>query len=143
MNRRFLAAGLLSLAGLAGVLAFAPRRVAEPPELVARGRYLVDGVAMCAECHTSRDKSGGLDSSRWLQGARIWIVPVRPRPDWGHRAPALAGLASHTDAQLEDVLERGRGPNGLPLQAPMHVYSMTARDAAAVIAYLRSLPAPR
>lgn len=149
-NRR-LGAGLLLVAGLAAALALSPRGVAARDarageaarQGAARGRYLVDGVAMCSECHTPRDARGELDPSRYLQGAPIWITPVQSRPDWAHRAPALAGLASFTDAQAEDVLEKGVGPNGLPIQAPMHVYAMSPEDARAVIAYLRSLPAPR
>lgn len=144
-NRR-LGAGLLAAAVLAASLALPPRGAAARDSgaaAAARGRYLVDGVAMCSECHTPRDARGELDPSRYLQGAPIWITPVRPRPDWANRAPALAGLASFTDAQAEDVLEKGIGPNGLPIQAPMHVYAMSPEDARAVVAYLRSLPPPR
>src|SRR5277367_5503986 len=43
---------------------------------VERGRYLVEDVAMCEECHTPRDANGNLDESRRLQGAQIWIMPV-------------------------------------------------------------------
>ncbi|HXT00301.1 MAG TPA: c-type cytochrome [Elusimicrobiota bacterium] len=143
MNRRSWAALLLYAAGLAGVLAFSPRRAPAAPAAVDRGRYLVEGVAMCGECHTPRDARGLVDESRELQGAPIWITPVRPRPDWAQRAPALAGLESYTDEQAETVLEKGVGPNGLPLQAPMHDYRMSPEDAKAVIAYLRSLPSPR
>src|ERR1035441_7191633 len=53
---------------------------------VDRGRYLVENVAMCEECHTPRDASGALDLSRRLQGAPIWIVPVRPNPNWAMNA---------------------------------------------------------
>jgi len=43
---------------------------------IARGQYLVEEVARCPDCHTPRDSSEGLDRSRWLQGASIWIMPV-------------------------------------------------------------------
>jgi hypothetical protein len=42
--------------------------------------------------------------------------------------------------QAERILEKGIGPNGLPIQPPMHVYHMTHADAQAITAYLRSLP---
>ena len=147
MERRILAAAVLALAAYAGTFFLFPRPGEAAPAPVprpdaARGRYLVDGVAMCSECHTPRDSRGELDRSRDLQGAPIWITPVRPRADWANRAPALAGLESYTDAQMEAVLERGEGPNGLPIQSPMHVYAMSPEDARAVIAYLRSLAAP-
>jgi hypothetical protein len=106
-----------------------------------RGRYIVENVAMCEECHTPRDGNGNLDESRRLEGAPIWIQPVQPRTDWANRAPALAGFVGFTDQQGEDILERGIGPNGLAIQPPMHIYHMNQADALAVITYLRSLNA--
>jgi mono/diheme cytochrome c family protein len=107
---------------------------------VERGRYLVEDVAMCGECHTPRDEHGNLDRSRWLQGAPIWIVPVHADPKWAMRAPPLAGFQPYTDDQGEAVLEKGVGPNGLEIQEPMHIYHMSRADALAIIAYLKSLP---
>jgi hypothetical protein len=95
---------------------------------------------MCGECHTPRDSRGNLDRSRWLQGAPIWIVPVHEDPNWANRAPALAGFEGFTDEQGEQILEKGVGPNGLPIQEPMHIYHMSHEDAMAIIAYLKSLP---
>ena len=105
-----------------------------------RGKYLIENVGMCEECHTPRDAEGNLDESRRLQGAAIWIMPVHPMTNWAMRAPALAGLPGFTDAEAETVLEQGVGPNGLPIQPPMHVYHMSAADAEAIVAYLRSMP---
>lgn len=110
-----------------------------PQTDAARGRYLVEQVAMCGECHTPRDADGNLDSSRWLQGAQIWIKPVHTMYNWAEWAPRLAGLTSYTDEQAEDVLEKGIGPNGAPIRPPMHIYHMNHADAVAIIAYLRSL----
>lgn len=109
---------------------------------VERGRYLVEEVAKCAECHTPRNARGELDHEAWLQGAPIWIMPVRPIPNWAERAPALAGLPSFTEEEGERVLEKGIGPEGETLRPPMHIYHMSHADARAIIAYLKSLPAP-
>lgn len=108
---------------------------------IDRGRYLVEEVAKCPECHTPRDDNGELDHSRWLQGAAIWIQPVHPTANWGNRAPGLAGWP-YTDVQTRDILERGQGANGEPIQPPMHIYHLTHADAQAIVAYLKSLPAP-
>jgi mono/diheme cytochrome c family protein len=108
---------------------------------IERGRYLVEQVAKCPECHTPRKPDGELDSAAWLRGAPTWIRPVAPIPNWADRAPALAGLPSFTDAQAEKVLEEGTGPNGEPLRPPMHIYHMAPSDARAIVAYLKSLPA--
>lgn len=108
-------------------------------DAVARGKYLVEQVAKCGECHTPRDSEGNLDGSRWLDGATIWIRPVHHMNNWAEWAPRLAGLPSFTDDQAEAVLEKGIGPNGAPIRPPMHVYHMDHADAFAIIAYLRSL----
>jgi hypothetical protein len=89
-------------------------------EEIEHGRYLVEEVAKCAECHTPRKANGELDEQARLQGAPIWIRPVANIQPWADHAPALAGLPSFTDEQTERVLERGTGPNGEPLRAPMH-----------------------
>ena len=59
---------------------------------IERGRYLLEEVAKCAECHTPRNAQGELDRHAWLRGAPIWIMPVKPIPNWADRAPALAGF---------------------------------------------------
>ena len=107
---------------------------------VERGRYLVENVAMCEKCHTPRDGGGSLDESRRLQGASIWIMPVHHTTNWANNAPSLAGFEQFTEEQGEQILEQGVGPNGLPIQPPMHIYHMNHQDAQAIIAYLRSLP---
>jgi len=110
---------------------------------IERGRYLVEEVARCAECHTPRDASGELDRQAWLQGATIWIQPARDIANWADQAPPLAGLPSLTEEQMERVLEKGVGPEGETLRPPMHTYHLQPADAQAIIAYLKSLPPPR
>jgi mono/diheme cytochrome c family protein len=136
-------AAFLGFAFLAAV-AFAAAGRADRNETqrgeIERGRYLVEEVAKCAECHTPRDSSGQLDHEAWLQGAPIWIRPVQPIQNWADHVPALAGLPSFTDEQMERVLEKGVGPEGEVLRPPMHTYHMVPEDAKAIIAYLKSLP---
>jgi hypothetical protein len=83
-----------------------------PSQEVKRGKYLVNEVAKCPECHTPRDKNNQLDPDRWLQGAPIWIQPVFKTPDWADMVPPLAGLSNYTDEQATRVLERGERANG-------------------------------
>jgi mono/diheme cytochrome c family protein len=108
---------------------------------IEKGRYLVEEIAKCPECHTPRKPDGELDSAAWLRGAPIWIRPVAPIQNWAENVPALAGLGSFTEAQVERVLEDGTGPNGEALRPPMHIYHMSPPDARAIAAYLKSLPA--
>ena len=105
-----------------------------------RGRYLVEEVAKCGECHTPRDGRGELRANAWLRGAPIWIKPVAPISNWADHAPPLAGFPSFTEEQGERILEKGTGPEGEELRPPMHIYHMNHADAKAIIAYLKSLP---
>jgi Cytochrome c len=107
---------------------------------IERGKYLVENVAMCVECHTPRNERGELRQDAWLAGAPVWIRPVAPIPNWADHAPALAGWPSFTEEQGERVLEKGTGPEGEELRPPMHIYHMKHEDAKAIIAYLKSLP---
>src|ERR1700759_4823427 len=71
---------------------------AAKPE-IERGRYLVEEVAKCPECHTPRNDRGELRHDAWLSGAAIWIRPVAPIPNWADHVPAIAGWPSFTEAQ--------------------------------------------
>ena len=133
-------AALLTSALVASIGLTEQRRAASDNIEIERGRYLVEDVAKCAECHTPRNAQGELDHAAWLQGAPIWIMPVRPIPNWADHAPALAGFPSLTEVEGERVLEKGMGPEGEVLRPPMHIYHMDHADAKAIIAYLKSLP---
>src|ERR1700730_277663 len=58
---------------------------------VARGKYIVEQVAMCGQCHTPRDANGHLDASRPLQGAPVFMVPMGNDPNWPLVAPRIGG----------------------------------------------------
>jgi mono/diheme cytochrome c family protein len=107
---------------------------------IERGKYLVENVAMCGECHTPRNANGELKTGAWLQGASVWIRPVAPIQPWADTVPPLAGMPSFTDEQFATILEKGTGPEGEVLRPPMHIYHMHHEDVKAIIAYLKSLP---
>src|SRR5215470_6786882 len=66
-----------------------PKHNSADANAVARGKYIVEGVAMCTQCHTPRTNSGALDTTRWLQGAPLWLNPAKPVSDWPLKAPRL------------------------------------------------------
>jgi mono/diheme cytochrome c family protein len=107
--------------------------------LVARGSYIVEGVAMCGNCHTPRLSNGELDRSRWLAGAPVPYLSARPTSDWPIIAPRLAGLPPTSDAGMITLLTTGVWITGKPLRDPMPQFHMTRSDAEAVLAYLKSL----
>lgn len=107
--------------------------------LLSRGRYIVDGVAMCGQCHTPRTDAGQLDSSKWLDGAALWLEPAAPTRNWPLKAPRLAGNPPASDSDLVTLLSTGAWPDGTHLRPPMPQFHMTREDAEAVVAYLKSL----
>lgn len=106
---------------------------------VARGKYIVEDVAMCGNCHTPRFSNGELDRSRWLAGASVPYLPAQPTSDWPIQAPRIAGRPPATDAQMITLLTTAVWTNGEPLRDPMPHFHMTRADAEAVLAYLKSL----
>lgn len=106
-----------------------------------RGRYLVEQVAMCQECHTPRDAQGGLDRGRWLRGGPVFYRPATPVKGWADKAPAIAGLPGWlNDADVIHLLTRGARADGTVPRPPMKQFHLNETDARAMVAYLRSLP---
>jgi mono/diheme cytochrome c family protein len=112
---------------------------AENQKLVARGRYIVEDVAVCAQCHTPRDSNGVLDRNRWLEGASVWLQPAEHIDNWPLQAPRIAGNPPGTDAEMITLLTTGLWRNGARLRPPMPQFRLTVEDAQGVVAYLKSL----
>jgi mono/diheme cytochrome c family protein len=108
-------------------------------DLVSRGRYIVEDVAMCGTCHTPRLSNGQLDRSRWLAGAPVPYLPAQPTSQWPINAPRLAGTPPANDAGMITLLTTAIWIDGKPLDDPMPKFHMTRSDAEAVVAYLKSL----
>ena len=106
---------------------------------VDRGRYLVENVVMCGECHSSRDQDGNIVSGTRFRGGPMPVRPTWP-VDWPSAFPRIAGLPGYTDAQAMRLLTQGAiKRDGTQLRMPMPRFRMSAQDAADVIAYLRTL----
>jgi len=106
---------------------------------VARGQYLVEKVALCANCHTPVNEKEDADRSRWLQGSALAIQPVRPNPNWAYESAKIAGLPGWTDADAIRFLQTGLDPNGYRARPPMPQYRLPREDAEAIVAYLKTL----
>lgn len=115
---------------------------------VARGRYLVEHVAGCGDCHTPRNPDGSFDQGNWLAGIDCF-VDIDPTNDAVGCAATpnltnhVTGLMNRTDEQIKDMFLAGKRPDGKFLHAfmPYWVFgNMSAGDADAIVAYLRSLP---
>lgn len=107
---------------------------------VARGKYIVEGLSRCDQCHTPRDANGNPEKSERLQGAAVWLKPAEPIEDWPLKAPRIGGIPPGTDAEMVTLLTTGIWRDGKPLRQPMPQFRMTESDAEAVVAYLKTLP---
>jgi mono/diheme cytochrome c family protein len=116
-----------------------PAQQGSSQAVVARGKYIVEDLAVCSQCHTPRDAQGELDRNRWLEGAPLWLQSARPTQDWPLQAPRIAGNPPGTDAEMIKLLTTGIWRDGKPLRPPMPQFRMTAADAQAVLAYLKTL----
>ena len=144
--------GIVCAVGMAGGTWLATERVSAqqkdvaaastaPAELrgnAARGRYLVERVAMCGECHSTRDQAGVIIPDTRLQGGPLPIKVPWPA-DWPLQVPRIAGLPGYSDAEALRLLTDGAIKRiGGQARAPMPRFRMTAEDAADVIAFLRT-----
>jgi mono/diheme cytochrome c family protein len=123
---------------------FAPGAPPADPKrtpLLVRGAYLVEALGHCGECHTARNFLGGPKRDRPLAG-------TAKGPD-GDRVPNLTPtrLKKWDDAELKYFLQTGLTPDGDVAAETMGEVirnttgALTPEDLAAMIAYLRSLPA--
>jgi len=107
-------------------------------EQLNRGRYLVDALGHCGECHTPRNFLGGPKKSRYLGGAKLGddvnapnITPTR--------------LKKYGPAELKDILTSGLYADGDVMGETMSevvkntTSQLTAPDLDALIAYLLSI----
>jgi mono/diheme cytochrome c family protein len=109
-------------------------------DLVARGKYIVEHVAMCVECHTPRDETGELLRDKYLNGAPVSVdAPPYPGMKWALKAPAIAGLPGYTKEEGVRLLTRGITSDGRFPNPPMPPFRLSIQDAEAVVAYLKSL----
>lgn len=110
---------------------------AQTPE-IERGRYLVEALAHCGECHTPRTALGGMDRSKWLAGA--------PNPTGRGRIPSLTPEdLTWGPTDIAYYLETGFTPDfdsagGHMVAVIENFAQLPADDRTAVAAYLKALP---
>jgi mono/diheme cytochrome c family protein len=112
---------------------------------VERGRYLVEGILTCGNCHSPRGPGGVIDTAKLYSGGpQTWDEPtftvrgsnITPNPD--------SGIGKWSASDIKKALMEGVRPSGVPL-APIMPYGFykvfTTSDLDAVVAYLHSVPA--
>jgi mono/diheme cytochrome c family protein len=114
---------------------------------IERGKYLVDAVAICFECHSERDFSkpgwpiprGRAGGGRilWGEGTPDQVVAPNISPD------KATGIGTWTDREIIRAIRDGVGRKGRPLNPEMpsrYFRQLSDTDLASIVAYLRSIP---
>lgn len=117
---------------------------------LARGEYLVEGVAHCFQCHSDHDLTTpelpikeGMKGAGWLMeqapGLGTVIAPnITPDKE--------TGIGNWTDDEIARAIREGVSRDGTPLFPIMPYESfrdMSDEDVASVVVYLRTIPAVR
>lgn len=116
---------------------------------VERGRYLVDHVSLCSDCHTPRNSIGVPQQSLYLAGAGQKIGPL------GEAVPNITpdkatGIGDWKREDIVEVLISGTKPDldniqGLMYEVvqgtPIGYKDMKKEDALVIADYLKSIPA--
>jgi mono/diheme cytochrome c family protein len=130
-------------------LFFEQKRFAPDPAKPAswnRGAYLVNALTHCGECHTPRNKLGGIERDKMFigtgDGPEGEVAPnITPDPE--------TGIGKWSASELTTYLKTGIDPQGDvagSLMAEVIEYStgkLTDEDIAAIVEYVRSLPPVR
>lgn len=130
---------LTGFVSLCLVLAAALPAVAQTA--VERGRYLVEVLGACGNCHTPKGPTGDVPGKHLAGGFQLddafgtWVTPnITPDPD--------TGLGRWTDEEVVRAIREGRGRDGKTLGPPMpfDLYRRLAdSDVQAIVAYLRTV----
>lgn len=111
--------------------------------LIERGRYLVQSIAACGNCHTPRGPNGPI-AGKALAGGMAFVEPVFKAYAPNITPDPQTGIGRWTHAQIMASIRDGKRPDGTIIGPPMPIgqyRSISDRDAAAIAAYLRSVPA--
>ena len=115
--------------------------VPEADDRLQRGRYLVEAVGHCGECHTPRTRFGGLKRQSWLAGG--------PNPDGEGSVPNITphrdGLADWSERDISRYLKSGFTPEydtvgGSMADVQENLARLPDSDRDAIAAYLLAVP---
>src|SRR4051812_10060515 len=127
---------------LAALCIIAGSAAAQAP--TERGKYLVEGILTCGNCHTPRGPGGVLDTARkHAGGPQVWDTPEYTVRGSNISPDEATGIGKWSAADVRRAVHDGKRPNGQQLspQMPYSFYRIfTPSDLDAVVGYVRSLP---
>ncbi|WP_424812874.1 c-type cytochrome [Roseococcus sp. YIM B11640] len=116
---------------------------AQDAALVERGRYIVEVIGHCGNCHASRGPDGRPLPGRGLAGGRVLVEGTMRAVIPNITPDRETGIGAWTDADIERAMRQGVRPDGTLIGPPMPIAlyrGISDPDMAAIIAYLRSVP---
>jgi mono/diheme cytochrome c family protein len=132
---------MMKLFGLS--LAYGLACSAAQGDAVSYGKYLVEEVAKCGDCHTPRKATGEFDEEKRLKGAPLDAPANCDVKNWAKVAPDLTSsgrlFSKWGERGMMKYLETGLNPQGTTSHPPMPAYKLRPHDAEAIVAYLRTL----
>lgn len=123
------------------VAACGPAVHAETP--VERGRYLVQSIAGCGNCHSLQDAKGEIPGKQLAGGPPVIDAAFDAYPP-NLTSDKKTGLGDWTDAQIVRAIREGIGRDGRVMGPPMPYWlyrGISDDDVHAIVAYLRTVPA--
>ncbi|MFQ5683340.1 MAG: cytochrome C [Candidatus Binatia bacterium] len=123
--------------------------IAKAPKTgIDRGRYLVEHVSLCGDCHTPRNFLGVPNRDLYLAGASAEMGPL------GEEVPNITpdmetGIGEWNREEIAELLLTGIKPDGDDVQglmeevingAPLGFRHMKREDALAIADYVKSIP---
>ncbi len=132
---------ILRHASLASVL-LATCATAGADERLDRGKYLVESIAGCGNCHTPQGPNGPLPGMA-LAGGLVMKDPTFTAVSANITPDPETGIGKWTDAQISVAIREGRRPDGSLIGPPMpfqQYRSLSDNDLAAIVSYLRTVP---
>lgn len=119
---------------------FAGSAAAESP--VERGRYLVETIASCGNCHTPRGPQGFVPGKELAGGFVVVDIPPFRAVASNITPDKETGIGNWTDAQIAKSIREGIRPDGSLIGPPMPIElyrSLSDTDLMAIVAYLRTV----
>jgi mono/diheme cytochrome c family protein len=135
---------LTRIAPLPALILFVASRLLFSTEAAAseldRGKYLVEALAACDNCHTPRSADGYDDGARFSGGSQSFAGPGYSVRGGNITPDRESGVGDWSDNELRAAITQGFGRAGkLAPFMPSESYAiLTDRDAGAIIAYMRS-----
>lgn len=107
-----------------------------------RGKYLVNTIMTCQNCHTPKGERGAPIFERDLSSGLSWDEPPFKVTASNITQDKETGIGSWSDADIKKALQKGERPNGVHLAAimPSDFYEiLTPGDLNAIVAYLKTV----